>query len=103
MKNKASFFIGQKVIVTTKHDEFVSEVINITPTGLVSVKGRNHKYKPNGRYYKDYWNYSHISDATPEKIKEIEVLAMADRLSCTDFSKLENSMVEKLYNILMEE
>lgn len=97
---KKLFYVGQKVIVVTKHDEYVSEILSITPTGLINVKGKSHKYKPNGRYYKDYWNYSHIEPATTEKIKEINILSMANDLSCTDFSRLENSLVEKLYNIL---
>lgn len=94
------FYEGQKVVVSTTHAEIISVIEKITPTGLIRVKGRSCKYKPNGRYYKDYWNNSFILPLTDEKEKEIIAQEMADKLSCTDFSRLPIEKITKLFEVL---
>jgi len=69
--------VGQEVVVSNRHRSELATVDRVTPTGLVSVRGR--LYRRNGVQRGPYrWDTSRIRPATPELVEAIRA-AMALR------------------------
>lgn len=106
MKQEGKFFVGQRVLVvcgTMGTSKFISKITKITPTGLIAVEGRSNKYKPNGRYYKDYWNSSHIEPLTDKSEKEVKARELVDVIARGDLAKLSFEALQAIVNIIKSE
>jgi hypothetical protein len=63
--------VGQEVVVSNRHRSELATVDRVTPTGLVSVRGKLFHKNGRERGGSDPWSTTQIEPATPELVEVI--------------------------------
>ena len=104
MGNLEELKVGDKVISHNSFGEFIEVVEKVTKTQIHTKFGK-YRRKDGYRVGACGFNYSHISELTPEKEAEMEEKCRIDKMRSfvanSNFDKLSLDKLEKIYNILI--